>query len=145
MATTMRAIACAAALAYGCAGTIEVKGGPQAVSVRLKRDGLIEQLQPLVAGDPRATERLADVAARERRAKVLLYGELGMVLGCVLLTPSESSSTSATGLGMCIGGILLGIGVLIIAPRQKTYGAPLRVYNEGHPTTPYVAPDLGVP
>jgi hypothetical protein len=142
--TTTRAIALIAMFAYGCAGTIEVSGGPTSLRMQLQQNHLLDQIGPLVAADPQAAQRVADIRSRERIAKILLYSEFAMVLGCIAGNASSPDGYSNVGIGMCLGGIVLGIAVIIVQPKQRTYGDPLRVYNRNNPQTRYIAPALGV-
>jgi hypothetical protein len=142
--THTRVLAVMAMVSYGCAGTIEVSGGPTSLRMQVQRDHLLDQIGPLVAADPQAAQRVSDIRSRERIAKILLYSEFAMVLGCIGGNASSPDGYTDVGIGLCIAGIVLGIGVLIVQPKQKTYGDPLRVYNRNNPQTRYVAPELGV-
>jgi len=131
----------------GCAGTFEVSGGPQAVHVQVRKSKLLEDLRPLVAGDPRATGRIDAIGRRETHSKILLGAEFAMLIGCIALTSSDSlepTTTTYTGIGFCAATIALGVATVIVTPKMSTYGQPLKLFNEDHPETPFVAPRLGV-
>jgi hypothetical protein len=145
-----RLLAVLLVISVGCAGTIEITGGPNnATRMNIKRDGILEQIRPLVAGDARAMRRLEEVAAREQRGKILLYSQLALTLGCIAIPAGSSdplapSSATYAGIGLCVTAIAVGIAAFIVLPKMGTYGEPLRVYNEGHAEAPFVAPDLKV-
>jgi hypothetical protein len=136
----------------GCVGTFDVAGGPSNVRIKAKNDDALDTIRPLVAGDQRAMDEVASVAARERRGKILLYTTLALVGLCTLSNitydpdaPREERDRNLyLGLAVCGAGVITSIATIIVTPKMSTYGGPLRTFNETHPQTPFIAPKLGV-
>jgi hypothetical protein len=140
----MRTIAMIAMFAYGCAGTFEVTGGPTSVRMQLSKAHILDNVGMLVAGDPEAANRISEIRTRERIAKGLLVAEGISLAGCIISNSNTSTQFASPSIGLCVATIVFGIGVLIVNPRQRHYGDPLRIYNRNHPQTRYVAPALDV-
>jgi hypothetical protein len=136
-----RSIVLALAISTGCAGSIDVRGGPNAVSVKLSNSNVARQLGTLVAGDARAAQRAADLEGREGTAKLLLYSEFAMVGLCIGSGYTENFNAT---IGICLSGIALGIAAIIVAPGKKAYASPLRLYNKSHPEARFTSSRLDV-
>jgi hypothetical protein len=136
-----------------CVVPIDVAGGPQRVSHRLRPDHIGEDMRPLVADEPAARARLDEVESNARVSRVALWTGFGLLGACLLVSMSSSQATASGGggdgalysiIGLCGASIAAEVVSLVYAPTKRTWGDPLRVYNQNRPHTPWASAELSV-
>jgi hypothetical protein len=137
-----------------CVVPIDVAGGPQRVSHRLRPDHIGEDMRPLVQDEPAARARLDEVESDARVSKVALWTGFGLLGACLLVSMASNQATMNGGstsdntlysiIGLCGASIVADVVSIIYAPTKRTWGEPLRVYNQNRPQTPWASEELSV-
>jgi hypothetical protein len=128
-----------------CAIPIDIAGGPDHSTHRIKRDNLGEGIRPLVAGEPAALSALDHLDTRETRSTIIIYSELAFLAPCIALPAIDKYEGNAlfwTGIASCGVTVVLGIIGILDAPNGRDYADVLRIYNASHPDAPWSAPAL---